>query len=158
MKNKTKKNLEKRQLNKLAIFTTISNPPTFGDIWVIAKLTEQYKDILILIYSTPMMMATCDVIDEMNVITSKFRDVNILIVSSPIDFSNVTQLPKRKDGTSFNKDADIITTSATVYTNLKSKNIDDVYFIKKPLGYKDVFHRIAFSRSLIYERIKKMSG
>ena len=149
--------------NKNAIYLTLANPPTFGDAFILAQLAEKYDNVLVMVYDKPTVLPTRDVLVYLTVLTKQFtcdcgNKPNFLVIATPLDFTRISILPNDTNGVPINKEADIITTSTHIYSNLKAKGISNTYLVKKPYGYKDMFHRLAFSRSMIYEKLKRIVG
>lgn len=133
---------------KIALFPTISNPPTFGTVHLLLKIAEKYDKIVVLVYNKPGIMLTVDVVNRLGYVLTQLSD-KFTIVSSDADFSNINYLPKLAEN------SDIVTTSTTIYTNLASKGYKHLLLVEPMMGYNESYHRIAYSRSLILERLRQ---
>ena len=135
--------------NKIAFVLMNANPPNLGHIILLCSLFKTYKKIVVLIRNKPTVLATNDVAGVLSSIFKLFTD-KYCFVSSDIDFANTNEIPKSK--------CDIITPNIKEYTNLKAKGCKDVFLVDYPIGYDEGYHRIAYTRSLMLQKLKYILG
>lgn len=145
--------MKEENRNKNAIYPTLSNPPTFGTILLLMQLLHTYEHVDVLVYDKPQLLDT-DYIVELLAYVLGYVEGRFSVVKTNIDFTHVNAFPRDERGMSIITDKDVITTSSKIYANLKSKGFNNVFLTRLSPGYNESFHRMAFNRSVIYERIK----
>lgn len=139
---------------KLAIFPTVSNPPTFGTVHLLLKLAERYDTVIVLVYDKPGIMTTNDVVAKLGYVLDNLAG-KFIVMSTDIDFANVNQFPVNENDVSIIDEKDIVTTSKTIYANLVGKGFQNCLLIEPFAGYNESFHRIAYTRSLLLHRLRQ---
>ena len=139
---------------KIAIFSTISNPPCFGTIFLLLKIAEKYDEVIVLVYDKPGIMTTEEVVTRLGYVLDNLAG-KFIVMSTDIDFANVNHFPTNEQGISLINDKDIVTTSKTIYANLVGKGYRNCLLLEKQAGYNESFYRVAYTRSLMLARLKQ---
>lgn len=138
------------------IFPVNANPPNMGHLMVINTLLEVANKIVILVYDKPEVLPTDVAITMLIDVLSNYTESDrIRIVKSPINFATLNELPDNIKN--LKEIYTIATTSRHIYSNLHSKGYPYLIFIKKPLGWRDEFCKIAFMRSISLYNIESMN-
>jgi len=132
---------------KTAIFPTTSNPPTFGTILSLRQVEDVYEKIFVCVEDKSRMISTEKIISMLSIVLSK-KNSKFRIISNKTNFETATTFPP-----TLPKFDDIITDNPKIYSNLIGKGYGNVILIPKPLGWDDTFHRIAYERSMTYEKV-----
>lgn len=132
---------------KTAIFPTISNPPTFGVILSLRYVEKLYEKIYVCVEDKPRVLNTDKIVHLLSVALGK-DNLKYAVISNKADFTELTILP-----TKLPKFDDILTDNPRVYSNLIGKGYQNVVLIPKPLGWDETFHRVAYNRSTLYEKV-----
>lgn len=145
----------RKKKDKTAIFPTLSNPPTFGTVFLLLKIAEKYDTVIVLIYDKPGIMPTEDVVAKLGYVLDQLGNGKFITMSTDVDFANVTKFPTNEQGISLINDKDIVTTSKTIYANLVGKGYQNCILLEPQAGYNESFHRIAYTRSLMLARLRQ---
>jgi hypothetical protein len=132
---------------KIALFPTISNPPTFGVILSLRYIERHFNKIYVVIEDRPKMVKTKQAIEWMQDALDREKK-KYDVISNIADFKNLTELPD--DLPKFDT---IITISTEIFANLISKGYKNVMMIPKIIGWDETYHRIAYERSVILDKI-----
>jgi hypothetical protein len=134
---------------KTALFPATCNPPTFGTILALKYIEDKYDMITVVVEDKPLLLSTIQVMGMLTTVLCR-NSMKYIIVANKCDFEEESLLPE-----TLPKYDDIVTDNPKIYSNLISKGYRRIRLIPKPLGYEDMFHRIAYIRSITYERILK---
>ena len=140
--------------NKIAVFPTISNPPTFGTIFLLLKIAEKYDNVIVLIYDKPGIIPTKSIVANLGYVLDQLGKNKFITMSTDVDFAHLNEFPKDDNGISLVTGKDIVTTSKTIYANLVGKGYQNCLLLERLPGYDESFHRIAYVRSLALDRLR----
>jgi hypothetical protein len=132
---------------KTALYPTKTNPPTFGMILGLRYIEDLYDKIYVCIYDKPKSLTTERMVHMLTKVLTK-NTLKYNIIHHKADFENITLIPN--DIPEFDE---MITDNIKIYTNFLGKGYNNVVMMPRPIGWDDTFHRIAFERSMLYERI-----
>lgn len=132
----------------VALFPTISNPPTFGTILSLRAVEDSYRKIYVVVLDEPKMLHTSEVITMLQNALDKNKN-KYVVTSSEADFTKLTTIPNE-----IPEHDVVITTSTKIFANLMEKGYDNLRLISKLIGYDETMHRTAYHRSIVYEKLK----
>jgi len=133
----------------IALFPVTCNPPTFGTILALKYIEDKYDTINVVVEDKPLLLSTTQVMTMLTTVLCK-NSMKYNVICDKCDFGEESVLPE-----SLPKYDEVITDNPKIYSNLLSKGYRRIRLIPKPLGYEDMFHRVAYIRSITYERILK---
>lgn len=133
----------------VALFPTISNPPTFGTILTLRYIEKYFEKIFVVVYDKPRLLQTDDIV-EMLQLTLDPTAMKYVVISSDVDFSNITVLPS-----TLPKHDTIITVSDRIFANFVSKGYTNCKMIPDMHGWDELLHRTAFHRSIALNKLKR---
>lgn len=132
---------------KTAIFPITGNPPTFGNVLSFMNICDKYDKIYVVVRDKTYVMSSAQSKNLLESVLCKFTP-KFSVLKSKHDFKNDTTfegMPPYDD---------ILTTDVEVYANLTGKGYDNAILVPSPIGWDDTFHRVAYCRSAILNRIR----
>lgn len=141
----------------IVLFPINANPPTIGHLMAITTLLKMAQKVIIVVYDGAQAMPTDISIDILVSLLSNYKDSNRLeIMKSAVNFSTISEIPDNLK--ILEKAYTIATTSRHIYANLNSKGYPYLMFVRKPLGWRDEFYRIAFMRSITLHNMEVINS
>ena len=139
----------------IVLFPVNINPPNIGHLSAINTLLDVAQKIIIVVYDNPQVLSTDASIGVLNDIISKYKDSSkITVIKSKLNFSTLNEIPNELIMPE--KAFMIATTSRHIYANLKEKGYPYLFFIRRMIGWRDEFYKIAFVRSIKLHNIENM--
>ena len=147
------KNIEEKPI---VLFPINANPPNLGHIIAINTLLEIAQKIIVVVYDSQQVMSVDASINILEQIISNYKDKNkIHIIKSTVNFATLSEIPDEMILPE--KAFTIATMSKHIYANLKSKGYPYLILIKKPIGWRDEYYKIAFMRSITLNHMENTS-
>ena len=131
----------------VALYPTVSNPPTFGMILGLKYIEDMYEKIFIVVEKKSLIFEVHRVVAMLEKVLCKDSSKYSILLNEA-NFENLTIVPKELPEYDI-----IITDNPRVYANLINKGYVKTVLIPRPIGWDETLHRIATQRSLVLEKV-----